>query len=57
MIHWNQVNLPEIWELDNPVEKEPIQNTEPSSIIQHPEGKVSIQFHSKSFDFPRRPLD
>ena len=42
MIHWNQVNLPEQWELDNPISKELIQNTEPSNIIQHSEDKVTI---------------
>ena len=57
MIHWNQVNLPEQWELDNPIPKEPIQNSEPSNIVQHPEGKVTIQFQRKSFEIPRRPLE
>ena len=49
--------MPEQWEVDNPLLKKLVFNTEPSNVIQHPEGKVTIQFSRRSFDHPRMTLE
>ena len=56
-IPWNQITLPDQWELENRVPQPIIQNTDPTIVIQHPEGRVTIQFARRSVDIPRRSCD
>ena len=56
-IPWNQIALPDQWELENCIPRPVVQNSDPTNIIQHPEGRVTIQFARRSIDIPINSCD